>query len=443
PKYGTFWASTFRFLGARMLSRTGTQLYEKDRFLPSSFNPYREELGAPAGKKCGSGMSRLLPVGRGKEKAEPLLKILADPRYSFYRALSRFEKIEVYANTTNDRTVPFPTGAFEEHDPFALARAKAQKVAEKRYDPEDKEVDFKDGGLDVKLRSEAPIISSYRYVDEPVITSASTSSVPFLTKVRRRLPKLPMLLRPSSYPVARWKGTFVVVFLPILLPALFSFLVVRFSLQGRQSRRRIALTREQRAEGREGMLQRIGISVVEAMEEGGLENPEYAARLDEPPADERVGDRDGAASARTSGTATPVGANGNGNGSVGAKEGKLVDFTSSSASSRPSSAASSTGSSAAYSTSSLPPSTRRTSPFPAPSASDLSLAASLRTDPTFSPSQHFQLEHLNALPQLEKFLVHMPTVRHTHGAIVRRDPGIETHRQGKKVVDAWARGFRV
>lgn len=48
-----------------------------------------------------------------------MLKILADPQFSFYRALAKFERIEVFANAVNDRTVPFPTGAFELHDPVS------------------------------------------------------------------------------------------------------------------------------------------------------------------------------------------------------------------------------------------------------------------------------------------------------------------------------------
>lgn len=52
-----------------------------------------------------------------------------------------------------DRTVPYPTGAIESHDPFALARAKATKIAEARG--EDTRllskyvIDIEEGGLKV------------------------------------------------------------------------------------------------------------------------------------------------------------------------------------------------------------------------------------------------------------------------------------------------------
>lgn len=103
-----------RFLGSRLLSRSGSQLYENEcafrtlvlydaradplrhsRFLPESFiNPPSDDDKT----KCppGSVLGRL--VGR-KEKAEGLLSVLADPNYSFYKALKAFERIEIYANT--------------------------------------------------------------------------------------------------------------------------------------------------------------------------------------------------------------------------------------------------------------------------------------------------------------------------------------------------------
>uniref|UniRef100_A0A0K3C7C1 BY PROTMAP: gi/342321440/gb/EGU13374.1/ ADP-ribose pyrophosphatase [Rhodotorula glutinis ATCC 204091] n=1 Tax=Rhodotorula toruloides TaxID=5286 RepID=A0A0K3C7C1_RHOTO len=118
PAYDSFWSRTFRYLGGRLLSRTGRQLYERDRFLPLRFAGELEKKGARGEKE--------------KVEAAPLLKVMADPRYSFYKALRKFERIDVFANIVNDRTVPFPTGALESHDPFALARARAQEAAEER-----------------------------------------------------------------------------------------------------------------------------------------------------------------------------------------------------------------------------------------------------------------------------------------------------------------------
>ncbi|BGP12286.1 hypothetical protein JCM10213_000018 [Rhodosporidiobolus nylandii] len=425
PQYRTFWSSVFRFLGARLLSRTGEQLYEKDRFLPTSFhNPDAGENSGKSGRK--SGLARLLPfVPRGKEPAEPLLKIMADPRYSFYKALSKFERIEVFANTVNDRTVPFVTGAFEAHDPFALARAKAQKIAEERGEDPATVTDVREGGLDITLRSDAPIVETYAYITPPPPSPSKQPKSTLLSRLTRKLPRVPMLLRPSSFPVARWKGWIVVLTLPLTLPCVFCFLVVRFSLQGRASRKRIRAARKARGEGRDGMLQRVGVRIAEVVEEAGVENPEYAGGLDSPQG------REGARSAATSGTATPVGSN-SANGAADSKTALL---------SPSSSASSNTTSSSIPSSATLP--SRRSSPFPPPSSEDLHTAHRLKTDPLLSDSQRFQLENLNALPQLRKHFVWLPQVRHTHGAIVRRDPNFYYAKEGKKVVDSWAREFRV
>lgn len=103
PHYDTFWSGAFRFLGSRLLSRTGNQLYERDRFLPARFaNPNPEpnsDAGLAESSKKGGFVGRYLPLPRGKERAEPLLKIMADPRYSFYRALLKFKHIDIFANT--------------------------------------------------------------------------------------------------------------------------------------------------------------------------------------------------------------------------------------------------------------------------------------------------------------------------------------------------------
>lgn len=84
PAYDSFWSRTFRYLGGRLLSRTGRQLYERDRFLPVRFADGVDKKGARGKKE--------------KVEAAPLLRVMADPRYSFYRALRKFERIVVFAN---------------------------------------------------------------------------------------------------------------------------------------------------------------------------------------------------------------------------------------------------------------------------------------------------------------------------------------------------------
>ncbi|GJN92027.1 hypothetical protein Rhopal_005055-T1 [Rhodotorula paludigena] len=384
PQYKTFWSSTFRFLGSRLLSRTGQQLYERDRFLPQKFNL---DMNQDGDGKC-KGFSKYLP--NRKRAAEPLLKIMADPRYSFYRALSRFERID-----------------------FALARAKAKKVAEARGDDPDAEVDIRDGGLEITTKGDTFVIESYQTVPPPPAPG---------TRAKRRFRfRLPLLLRPTSYPFSRPVSLLIIALLPVALPLSVCFLVGRFMLQGTQSRRRIREARKRLGEGRAGMLQRVGVRLSEVAELAGADNPEYAGGLSvegsSPAGDDEARETTHFGPQRTygsaSGTSTPALA-------------RPVSPPSLSPSPSPTSA-----SSASHAAIAAPP-------------ADVSAeAARYSTDPVLSSSQLFQLQNLNALPQLQKHFVYLPHARNSHGAIVRRATTFEQHRAGVKVVDSWAREFRV
>ncbi|GAA6018232.1 hypothetical protein JCM11491_005642 [Sporobolomyces phaffii] len=438
PSYETFWSSVFRFLGARLLSRSGAQLYENDRFLPSQFNPSSPDysIPTPSDEDLGPNQSRF-SFGRRrgggggggrrkkKEQAEPLLKILADPEFSFYRALAKFERIEVFANTVNDRTVPFPTGAFELHDPFALARAKARKAAEQRGDDPEGDLDFRDGGLEIILHEDAPIVSSYRVLD-------ATANEPGPQRKRRFNVRLPLLLRPTTYPFPRAVSLVVIALLPVALPLSVVVLVARFLVQGRDSKRRIRALRAETAgdRGRAGMLERVGVRVREVAEQvggvAGPDTPEYAAAGDLVSSDSSGGEDDddeqdallsSSSTSRfrdertpaTSGASTPALLRG------GSPPRHLDDP-------------------APTDSTATNTSDREQAPYHAE-------ARQYSTDPVFTASQRYQLAQLNALPQLRKHFVYLPQSRNSHGAIVRRSPEFEQHRIGTKVVDWWARQF--
>lgn len=166
PSYTSIWKRISRFLGMRVLSRSGDQLYMNDRFLPTPL--FREQRSSPSGSSTptsdtssspskaytwwnSNGGGGAQPHKKSKRgEAEPLLKVMADPRYSFHRAIQRFERVEIFANSLCDRTVPYPTGAIEAHDPFALARVRAEKAMRARgHDPDDHELDLRDGGLEM------------------------------------------------------------------------------------------------------------------------------------------------------------------------------------------------------------------------------------------------------------------------------------------------------
>jgi hypothetical protein len=60
---------------------------------------------------------------------EPLLMVLSDPRYCFYRGLSKF-KLSLFANVIYDRSTQFTTSAIEYSNPF---RKYARKVPDCDY----------------------------------------------------------------------------------------------------------------------------------------------------------------------------------------------------------------------------------------------------------------------------------------------------------------------
>jgi len=75
----------FNVLGARTLSESGRQMFLIDNF---------------------------------RQTSRPLLSVMADPNSIFIRALSQFEHRSLYANTINDRSVPFYTAGISKTDPY-------------------------------------------------------------------------------------------------------------------------------------------------------------------------------------------------------------------------------------------------------------------------------------------------------------------------------------
>ncbi|KAK7036748.1 hypothetical protein VNI00_011414 [Paramarasmius palmivorus] len=73
------------YLGPRLCSRTGKQMYAVDEWSPSG---------------------------------QSLLEVMAHKDSVFYKALSLFKRRRLYSNAINDLTVPFVSSALETHDPF-------------------------------------------------------------------------------------------------------------------------------------------------------------------------------------------------------------------------------------------------------------------------------------------------------------------------------------
>ncbi|CAG8599997.1 63_t:CDS:2 [Paraglomus occultum] len=80
----TTYNKVFNWVSSRILSKTGEQLQLVDEY----------------------------------EDDKPLIHVLADPGKVFYKALSTFKYRKLYANTYNDRTVPFWTAAIVDVNPF-------------------------------------------------------------------------------------------------------------------------------------------------------------------------------------------------------------------------------------------------------------------------------------------------------------------------------------
>lgn len=165
----------------------------------------------------------------------------------------------------NDRTVPFPTGAIEAHDPFALARARARTVMDVRGEDVDCPIDYAEGGINIVMDpNHSPLIKSYTTSALARPTSPSTARQPSMPK-RRFV--LPLLLRPTTYPFSRPVSLAIIVFLPIALPLSLLFLIGQFMIQTRQSRLRIDSLRKELGGGRDGWLERVGVKLQQVVDE--------------------------------------------------------------------------------------------------------------------------------------------------------------------------------
>jgi hypothetical protein len=100
PASGLF-GKAANYIGGRLLSRTGRQLYLLDSGWESD-EDHRQMRS--------SSSSSLAKVG--------LIESMSRPESTFIKALNRFNNITLYANAVNDTTVPYRTGCIEEWDPF-------------------------------------------------------------------------------------------------------------------------------------------------------------------------------------------------------------------------------------------------------------------------------------------------------------------------------------
>lgn len=89
PKVG-YRSYMFNYMGARTLSTSGQQMFLIDSF---------------------------------RDTGRPLLSVMADPNSVFIKALEQFRNKWIYANTVNDRSVPYYTAMISATDPFVSLSA--------------------------------------------------------------------------------------------------------------------------------------------------------------------------------------------------------------------------------------------------------------------------------------------------------------------------------
>ncbi|XAO27879.1 hypothetical protein I312_106743 [Cryptococcus bacillisporus CA1280] len=181
PRYNTLLSTILCWLGARVMSRSGEQLYVADKY--------------------------------SDDDPRPLLEIMADPRSVFYHGLEKFERLSLFAAAINDNSVPYPTAAIETVDHFA--QWQDQRLV----------VDYNDAG----------IIRSWSREQQDYTPKAKEKGGRLAGKgLGTYIGTLPPVLRyrfPFNY--------LILLLFPIMLPIVLCLILARQSLDTSRSKRRL------------------------------------------------------------------------------------------------------------------------------------------------------------------------------------------------------------
>ncbi|KAA1470292.1 DUF676-domain-containing protein [Dentipellis sp. KUC8613] len=209
-RYRTFSSTVASKLGPRLLSRTGEQFYGLDKWSASGL---------------------------------PLLEVMADPERIFFKALSMFPHIRIYANAVNDMAVPYLTAAIELDDPFVNRKA---------------------NGLIIELDDKyPPLIKSWLVPSSPP-PKPRILSRPWFKSLH--LPKPP---RPAFIGQRFPLNILIYLALPILLPAFLIVFLTRFLLAPCLSHSRIRTLEKDKSAG-ERLAHKFGD--IESQMEGAMAN---------------------------------------------------------------------------------------------------------------------------------------------------------------------------
>ncbi|WVW78563.1 hypothetical protein I302_100519 [Kwoniella bestiolae CBS 10118] len=210
PKYNTLLSTVLCYLGARIMSRSGEQLYIVDNY--------------------------------SDEDQRPLLEIMADPRGIFYQGLERFDSLQIYASALNDNSVPYPTAAIEPVDHFA------------QWEDRDISVNSDEDG----------IIQSW-HANEPNgdADGKKKSNEGNKNGLGIRLGTLPPVLR------YRFPFNYIILLLfPIMLPLIIILILARQSFDTRRSKRRLQLLSQTSSSSSSSQVPSSGGLSIQALRDG-------------------------------------------------------------------------------------------------------------------------------------------------------------------------------
>ncbi|TFY55966.1 hypothetical protein EVG20_g9119 [Dentipellis fragilis] len=191
-RYRTFPSTVAAKLGSRLLSRTGEQIYGVDKWSASGL---------------------------------PLLEVMADPEHVFFKALSMFPHIRIYANAVNDMAVPHLTAAIELDDPFVNRKA---------------------NGLILELDDKYPPLIKSQLLPSTLPPKPRIFSCAWFKSLHLHLPRPPLpAFLSQRFPL----NILVYLALPILLPAFLIVFLARFLLAPCFSRSRIRVLEKDNSAG--------------------------------------------------------------------------------------------------------------------------------------------------------------------------------------------------